>query len=59
MWRGKAIYRPHFTDRQEPSGIEKRDSQQDSARMPVLLTNQVEMETNISAKPYLEKIIKP
>jgi hypothetical protein len=25
MWRGKAIYRPHFTDRQEPSGIEKRD----------------------------------
>jgi hypothetical protein len=47
MWRGKAIYRPHFT------------GQQDSARMPVLLTNQVEMETNISAKPYLEKIIKP
>jgi hypothetical protein len=25
MWRGKARYRPHFTDMQEPSGVEKRD----------------------------------
>jgi hypothetical protein len=25
MWRGKARYRPHLTDMQEPSGVEKRD----------------------------------
>ena len=25
MWRDKARYRPHFTDMQQPSGVEKRD----------------------------------
>ena len=25
LWRGRARYRPHFTDMQEPSGIERRD----------------------------------
>jgi hypothetical protein len=25
LWRGRARYLPHFTDMQEPSGIERRD----------------------------------
>jgi hypothetical protein len=25
LWRGRARYRPHITDMQEPSGIERRD----------------------------------
>ena len=25
LWIGRARYRPHFTDMQEPSGIERRD----------------------------------
>ena len=25
LWRGRARYRPHFTDMQEASGIERRD----------------------------------
>ena len=32
LWRGRARYRPHFTDMQEPSGIERRGHYQQHSR---------------------------
>jgi len=35
LWRGRARYHPHFTDMQEPSGIERTTTLQEKLYGPV------------------------